>query len=67
MLSLLDDVTHWRNRAEEARALAEHLTSLEARRVMLGIAQDYDRLAQDGEARFAASTRRVEKSAKLTG
>jgi hypothetical protein len=54
MLSLLNDVTHWRNRAEEARGLAEHLTTRDARRAMLGIAEDCDRLAQRGEARIAA-------------
>jgi hypothetical protein len=59
MLSLLNDVTHWRNRAEEARGLAAHLTNSEARRVMLSVAEGYDRLAQDGEARIAARTRRV--------
>jgi hypothetical protein len=59
MLSLLSNVTHWRNRAEEARSLAEHLTTGDARRVMLGIAEDYDRLAQGGEARIAASTRSI--------
>jgi|GraSoi_2013_60cm_1033757.scaffolds.fasta_scaffold81193_1 hypothetical protein len=54
MLSLLNDVTHWRNRAEEVRGVAEHLPNAEARRVMLGIAEGYDRLAQGGEARIAA-------------
>jgi hypothetical protein len=65
MLSLLNDVTHWRHRAEEARVLAEHLTTPEARLVMLGVAEGYDRLAQDGEARIAASTRRVGERANL--
>jgi hypothetical protein len=59
MLSLLNDVTHWRNRAEEARGLAAHLTTPEARGVMLGIAEGYDRLARGGEDRIATSTRRA--------
>jgi hypothetical protein len=56
MLSLLNDVTHWRNRAEEVRGVAEHLPNPEARRIMLGIAEGYDRLAQGGEARIAAGS-----------
>ena len=63
MLSLFNDETHWRNRAEEARRLVEHLTNSEARRVMLGVAEGYDRLAQDGGARIAAGTRRAEERA----
>jgi hypothetical protein len=51
MPSLLNDVTHWWNRAEEARGLTEHLTMGDARRLMLGLAQDYDRLAQRGQNR----------------
>lgn len=54
MLSLLNDVMHWRSRAEEVRGVAKHLPNQEARRVMLGIAEGYDRLAQGGEARIAA-------------
>jgi hypothetical protein len=57
MLSLLNDVTHWRNRAQEVRAVAEHLPNQEARRVMFGIAEGYDQLAQGGEARIAARRR----------
>jgi hypothetical protein len=57
MLSLLNDVTHWRSRAEEVRGMAEHLPNQEARRVMFGIAEAYDRLARGGEARIAARRR----------
>jgi hypothetical protein len=64
MLSLLNDVTHWRNRAEEVRGVAEHLPNQEARRVMFGIADGYDRLAEGGEARIAARrTRNIEERA----
>jgi hypothetical protein len=58
MLALLNDVNHWRNHAEEARALADVLTDPEARRVMLGIAEGYDKLVQQAEVRIAAGTRR---------
>jgi hypothetical protein len=50
---LIDDVTHWRKRADETRALASHLTVPETRRVMLGLADSYDRLAQQLAARIA--------------
>jgi hypothetical protein len=40
---------HWRERAEEARSLAGHMTSDEARRAMLGVARNYDMLAEYAE------------------
>ena len=56
MLSnLLDDVQHWRNRAEQARVLAEQMNSL-AREMMHGIASNYDRIAEQASVpipRFA--------------
>jgi hypothetical protein len=54
---LLHGVTYWRNRAEEARAVAEQLTTPAARRVMLDIAEGYDKLAEGAEERIVASTR----------
>jgi hypothetical protein len=35
---------HWRKRAEEARVHAEQLANPEARRMMLKIAEDYEKL-----------------------
>jgi hypothetical protein len=56
MLSnLLDDVQHWRNRAEQARVLAEQMNSL-AREMMHRIASNYDRIAEQASVpipRFA--------------
>jgi pyruvate-formate lyase len=43
---IIDDLRHWRQRAEEARTIAEQLSDLQAKRTMLRIADDYDRLAQ---------------------
>lgn len=47
--TVANDPAHWRNRAEEARAMAESLTSPEARRHMLNCAAAYERLAQLAE------------------
>jgi hypothetical protein len=46
MKTLLDDAEHWLSRAEETRTIAEIMTDAEARRIMFGIAEGYDRLAE---------------------
>ena len=51
MTSLLDDPEHWRSRAEEARTVAEQLADPEAKRTMLRIATDYEKLAQHAALR----------------
>jgi hypothetical protein len=45
-LELLNNVEHWRGRAEETRIRAEQLADPEAKRMMLRIAADYDKLAR---------------------
>ena len=40
------DPEHWRNRAEEARAIAVQMTDPHTKATMLAIAQDYERLAK---------------------
>jgi hypothetical protein len=40
---------YWRDRAEEARAVAETMTDRQAKRAMLQIAQGYERLAERTE------------------
>jgi predicted DNA-binding ribbon-helix-helix protein len=44
-MSKVSDPQHWRQRGEEARTLAGELTDAEAKRKMLKIAEDYERLA----------------------
>ena len=44
-MSVIHDAEHWRARAIEARTLAEYLTDPEAKRAMLGVAEDCDNLA----------------------
>jgi hypothetical protein len=45
MNALIDDPVHWLARAEEARVIAEDMKDPESRRIMLGIADDYEKLA----------------------
>ena len=54
-MPLLNNVRHWRERAEEARAVAGQLNNPEAKRVMLGIAEGYERMAKLAEERLAKS------------
>jgi hypothetical protein len=55
MPSLLNNVRHWLDRAEEARAVAGQMNDPEAKRVMLGIAAGYERMAKIAEERLAKS------------
>jgi hypothetical protein len=49
----INDPKHWLDRAREARALAEQIDDLKAKRTMLKNANDYERLAQRAEERAA--------------
>jgi hypothetical protein len=44
-LSFINDPKHWRQRAEEALALADHMNDLQAKAVMIRISYDYEWLA----------------------
>ena len=54
---------YWRRRAEEARALAEMIEDPEAKRMMMGVVEGYDRLAEYAEARQAAKESKPKKEA----
>lgn len=41
---------YWRERAEESRAMAEEMKDLGARRILVDIAESYDRMADRAEA-----------------
>jgi len=45
------DSAYWKARAEESRAVAEHLTDVKAKEMMLRIIVSYDCLAELAEAR----------------
>jgi hypothetical protein len=49
--SLINDPNHWRERAREARSLANLMIDPESKRMMLGIAQEYEELAHRAERR----------------
>ena len=49
---LLDDPKYWRNRAEEARVVAESIEDQQSNEVMLGIAEDFERMAALAEERL---------------
>jgi hypothetical protein len=49
--SHLDDPAYWRKRAEEVRALADHVAASAARNDILRMAEDYDQLAAQAEQR----------------
>jgi hypothetical protein len=48
----INDPKHWRGRAEEARVHAEEISDPEARKTMLQIAEDYEKLAKRAEQRL---------------
>jgi len=52
MPNRLSNPTHWSHRAEEARAVAGQFRDRETRRIMLAIADGYDRMARHAEKRL---------------
>lgn len=48
----INDPKHWRDRAEEARAIADDITDPDSKRKMLRIADDYEELARRAEKRL---------------
>src|SRR5215472_17263276 len=63
--SLFDDPARWRERAEEARSIAAQLNEPESSRMLLRIAEDYERLAKHAERRAQKRAEGVEEDAPL--
>jgi hypothetical protein len=55
--SFINYPAHWRQRAEEARTIAEQMSDLQSKDSMLRIAKDYERLAERAEQRKKGSGR----------
>ena len=51
----LDDPQYWYSRAEEARVIGEVFPDAEAQRIMIAIADDYERLAEWAAERDAGA------------
>ena len=48
----IDDPDYFWSRAEETRVMAEQMTDPEAKLMMLGVVQTYEKLAKRAEARL---------------
>jgi hypothetical protein len=57
MASRVDDAKRWRDRAEEALAIAHQMSDAECKRILLAIANAYAQLARTAEARKSAKAR----------
>ena len=57
---IFDNPKHWRQRAEQARALAEQMSDPASREMMVGIAKDYERLAERAEQRAQEERKKKE-------
>jgi hypothetical protein len=51
MSDILKDAAHWKERADDARRLANEMTDEKARNNMLDIAESYERLAVRAQLR----------------
>lgn len=53
MTAYVDNPARWRDRAEEARIQAEQMSDDDTKRMMLRVAEGYERMAHRAERRIA--------------
>ena len=65
--SHINDPEHWRNRAEEARTLANQMNDEVSKQMMLRIAADYDKLAERAALRAQGGSATPPKGSSPAG
>jgi hypothetical protein len=65
--SFINDPEHWRNRAEQARTLANQMSDEVSKQTMLRIAADYDRLAERAALRAQGASPQPPKGSSPAG
>jgi hypothetical protein len=65
MPKLIWDEDYWLHRAEEARAMASEIRNPECRRIMVEIADSYERLAQQSKDFVSAARGAPEKDSPV--
>jgi hypothetical protein len=61
----INDPKHWRKRAGEARLVADELTDPDAKRRMLRMADDYEKLARRAERRLKQQQQQQQQQPKI--
>jgi hypothetical protein len=54
MAAIYNDPQHWRDRANEARSLADKMTEIDSQARMVGVAEEYERIAARAHQRLKA-------------
>lgn len=52
-MNRINDVAHWRDRADELRSVADDFKDEQAKQQLLRCADDYDRMAERAEKRIS--------------